>query len=96
MKVLSKFSILFIITCIAFQLSANAQQDERSTFKRTYYANGALKTLGEYVKGELNGYYFEYYQTGKIWKKWEYKDGKENGKSFWYFPDGKLSIEWNY
>src|SRR3989304_8535694 len=91
-----KYCLLIAIAFSFLIASTFAQQLSGTKVVKTYYPNGMIKTEGDYLYDQLDGYYKEYYPNGKLWKDWKFRNGKEDGLSTWYFEDGKISIEWNY
>ena len=64
--------------------------------KTTNFPNGKVQTEGEYLNGQLDGYFKEFYPTGVLWKEWTFVTGIEHGISNWFFFFFFLNRTWNY
>jgi antitoxin component YwqK of YwqJK toxin-antitoxin module len=53
-----------------------------------YWANGQLKTKGEYVHGNRHGPWIWYNENGRVWYKATYDMGKKIGYNIEYYRDG--------
>jgi len=81
-----KFKLVYLFVLLFLIISTNhllPQKLSGTEVKKTYYANGTIKTEGDYWYDRLQGFYREYYPTGQLWKEWKFEDGKENGLSTW-------------
>jgi antitoxin component YwqK of YwqJK toxin-antitoxin module len=59
----------------------------------SFYKNGAIRRIQNYVNDTVQGQDISYYPNGVPSFITEYKNGKKNGPSRVYYPDGKLWTE---
>lgn len=74
-------SLLLLLTAVSF-----------SQVKKTYFDNGKLKSVGEYVNGEKNGTWKVYYESGQLRSIMNFENGERNGEFKSYHENGELSI----
>ena len=58
---------------------------------KNYFADGALKSVHNYLHNELNGKFAEYSAKGKVVKEGNYVNDLLHGAVKHYTEDGKLS-----
>jgi antitoxin component YwqK of YwqJK toxin-antitoxin module len=54
---------------------------------KSYYTNGKLWVICNYIDGKINGEYKEYYYNGQLYDIYNYVDGKINGEYKKYSED---------
>jgi antitoxin component YwqK of YwqJK toxin-antitoxin module len=60
---------------------------------KTYYKNGAIAIIENYINDTLNGPKLYFYPSGKIEGKYSYKKGIEIDSAKHYFENGNLNFE---
>ena len=59
----------------------------------TYYANGQLKSKGNYKDGEYHGPIEVYISTGQLYTRINYKNGVEHGNWERFYANGQLEVK---
>jgi len=59
----------------------------------TYYANGQLKSKGNYKDGEYHGPIEVYTSTGQLYTRINYKNGVEHGNWERFYANGQLEVK---
>ncbi len=59
----------------------------------TYYANGQLKSKGNYKDGEYHGPIEVYTSTGQLYTRINYKNGVEHGNWERFYANGQLAVK---
>ena len=59
----------------------------------TYYANGQLKSKGNYKDGEYHGPIEVYISTGQLYTRINYKNGVEHGNWEKFYANGQLEVK---
>ena len=59
----------------------------------TYYANGQLKSKGNYKDGEYHGPIEVYISTGQLYTRINYKNGVEHGNWERFYANGQLAVK---
>ena len=69
------------------------KQQQKRSFNRTFYNNGALHEIKELSHhNQRDGLYQKWYYNGRI-KEWSYwKNGKLNGPKMVWAPDGSILV----
>ena len=94
-KSLSIFASLLILFC--FSVSCNGQDEKVNNGEvKTYYPDGSICNVSNYVNGKINGHSLSYFRNGKIQDDCTFKNGDFVGMQKWYFPNGQLNHEEYY
>ena len=64
--------------------------------EKEYYANGQLKSVLNYKKGQLEGIALYYYDNGTLKERVNYRRGKRERTGTTYYESGKLKEEITY
>ena len=64
--------------------------------EKTKYANGVIKTQGNYVNSKRDGQWYSWYNTGKPWSETFFDKGIKNGPTKTWYENGKLRYEGQY
>jgi hypothetical protein len=57
---------------------------------KSYFKEGNLFWIGNFLYGEMHGKSYEYYKSGEIWIVSNYQLGKKHGEENYYIKDGTL------
>ena len=63
---------------------------------KSYYENGQIESICNFVDGKEEGEMVEYYENGTICRRYNYVHGVLNGKWEWFFDNGKILKVSNY
>lgn len=76
--------LLYFYECTSFE------------YKKSYYANGKIKTIEAYKNGKLDGVSKSYYPNGNIEIIQNYHNNLRSGELKKYYEDGKICIVENF
>lgn len=62
-------------------------------YKKIYYLNGQLYSLGEIKNGKEDGFWTYWYDNGKKAREGNFAKGKREGAHKYWLPDGRLRAE---
>jgi antitoxin component YwqK of YwqJK toxin-antitoxin module len=62
----------------------------------TYYKNGQMARVVNFLSGEVDSTYFIYHPNGKLAEENIFEYGVQQGSSKEYYPDGTLKVLSNY
>ena len=63
---------------------------------KSYYENGQLELLGNYINNVASGEWKKYYDTGELMEVVMFANNKENGPFTEYYRNGNIKTEGNY
>jgi antitoxin component YwqK of YwqJK toxin-antitoxin module len=84
--------MIFLVAVLSAVIS-NAGEPVLNGVYRTYYENGAVKTISQYRNGRQIGYYKEFHPNGNLAFSQRIKNGKINGPVRAYYENGNLMAE---
>jgi len=94
--------LLYLLLISTLSLNCGAQEAEPSNktatlegIQETFYANGQLKSSGNYITGLKEGLHKEWWKNGALSAESIYVNGKINGLIRWYNEDGVLVAQGN-
>ena len=90
------WTVILIIVGVVLFFVLKSAWDNREHVRKTYYADGGIKTEQTYKYKKLNGVSKFYLSDGKIEKQQTYKDGKLDGVSVTYYENGNIKSKENY
>jgi len=61
--------------------------------EKTYYQSGALKSLGHWSNGLIDGITEVYFEDGSLMIRMNFKDGMKEGRAVRYYQSGQLAVE---
>ena len=64
--------------------------------EKVFYESGALKSLGRWSKGIIDGLTEVYYEDGSLMIRINFIDGLREGKGLRYYSNGQLAVESYY
>lgn len=67
-----------------------------SGFIRSFYENGAVKSIAGYLNGRLNGTSISFYENGNVRDVRNYKDNKSYGRHYGYWGNGNQKFDYVY
>lgn len=73
-------------------------ENKQGQLDRQYFSfiDGKMRLKGEYVNGEIEGWFFSFYSNGQIKQRGLYKNNILQGIESEYFEDGKLELQRTY